>query len=1202
VSPGSIGGASDDAGVEYRRAVAAYAAVCGLARMPLIGLELPTTAAQVSSVVLETDAAVDDISIDFSTGWSASVQAKRTLRRGKPLDKALEQWVRAGLAGVDPDRQRLVIVTGALNGPMRAFRDLLNRQRLTRPGRATAAEQQILDHVNARLADLNDSQRERVLRAAVIWELQVEDPRDSGAREAVSLLHTIGGPDAAEASQAWSTLIAVAGKLARRRAGHDLAGWLGELRGAGLVLQNRGGPRTALELRQQALRRYLDRLVREGRELDLRGLGAELPPLRWEQADASVLVDAESAWSEFDEKGWALGADLLWAFLRRGRVVLTGLPGAGKSTAVRRTAGRLAGFAMASSAAAASAWPLPLVASLRDVNGRRDGTSFRDRLIATAVAQQPLADRAALRRLIEERFDHGEPVALFLDALDETYEDRDLVVREIDRLVGDLSDNVSILIASRDVAHGQASTLGWADVRMRPPTNVHLLIRAALAASAEHQGVTIDARDDWTEVRHAWVSRALKRDEALCQTPLVPLLLTLLAIRRSPEQIPTKRAEILRAVVTDFVARHELRRQDGRTLGPLGGQSLETAAMQAFGREAAALLDNSGVVSEETVRLAIASMFVGEWQIASGHAEVAARAAIRLFDETGIFVRSESNASVTARLSQFAEIGDVLHAIRRADSVREWVARRVAGRQLEPILLGAALDDEIARELQRAVAASPDDLDLVRAVARSHHEGVTLEKDTLNSVGVALIESISTGTQRAWEDWSRLLGVGIPANARDDAIAAAAVHSPTHELMARAAVMLQDMGTNAILAEPGVLLEVLRLEHLPQSPPHGDHYHVSDDLPSLQLRSARILVEGGPEAVAAVRDCALNDLGRRRNAFADLLESAGYPDIGAEVRAERAAIEQRTPSSLIPFDEEDRDTGIFAILAELAPAASTRPDNTRFDEVADFFATLRLSDETSDLLHGQPDEFLRAVTDLIVALLGFDRALLGAEARALVDRMSIDASYRPYMAMFDGAALRMSPDWSAVEDHPAAIDLLVELFKLSMPLATLAMGCLRRALAGAARHVVPKLRLVVADRGLSAERQRLAAQVLAKISPGPEPESWVQSLDPVLRTVAAECIEPLANAHISCDLRRLLKDDDGNVREGALANLYRVDAPDLVPLLEELGNEMVGWMCARCREINPVGHQACLECSEAGPDPSETAREMLAERLESNPA
>lgn len=69
-SRGAIGGASGDAGVAYRRAVAAYANAYGLADLPLSGFGFGRSEAMVAKVSLETDDAVDDVRIDYSAGAS----------------------------------------------------------------------------------------------------------------------------------------------------------------------------------------------------------------------------------------------------------------------------------------------------------------------------------------------------------------------------------------------------------------------------------------------------------------------------------------------------------------------------------------------------------------------------------------------------------------------------------------------------------------------------------------------------------------------------------------------------------------------------------------------------------------------------------------------------------------------------------------------------------------------------------------------------------------------------------------------------------------------------------------------------------------------------------------------------------------------------------------------------------------------------
>src|SRR4051794_15338118 len=108
--PGPIGGASADAGVEYGRAVAAYAVAHALAGEPLPSFGFDLGAAKVASVAVETDEHVDDVLVRFADGRQAQVQAKLSVARinGKAMTSAAAQWARAARAGVDPERERLL--------------------------------------------------------------------------------------------------------------------------------------------------------------------------------------------------------------------------------------------------------------------------------------------------------------------------------------------------------------------------------------------------------------------------------------------------------------------------------------------------------------------------------------------------------------------------------------------------------------------------------------------------------------------------------------------------------------------------------------------------------------------------------------------------------------------------------------------------------------------------------------------------------------------------------------------------------------------------------------------------------------------------------------------------------------------------------------------------------------------------------------
>ena len=131
-----------------------------------------------------------------------------------------------------------------------------------------------------------------------------------------------------------------------------------------------------------------------------------------------------------------------------------------------------------------------------------------------------------------------------------------------------------MLLATRDVAYAPAHTLGWHDLRLGEPAQPEPAVRAVLAAIAAAR----DIEDViWVETRVAWVKRVVGSDKAIGQTPLMPVLLAMLAADRDNQMLPNSRAEILHTVVQDLVRRRERERDLLREMTGLS----RTAATEA---------------------------------------------------------------------------------------------------------------------------------------------------------------------------------------------------------------------------------------------------------------------------------------------------------------------------------------------------------------------------------------------------------------------------------------------------------------------------------------------------------------------------------------------------------------------------------------------------------------------------------------------
>jgi len=1179
---GSVGGAAGEAGAEYRRAVAAYLVASGVAGVQVAGLGVPMDHAVVRSVGLETDNAVDDVAVAFDGPWRALIQAKRRLDGGSALTKAVSQWVTAVRNGLDPVNTRLVIAAGQLSGPMRTLRDLLEREKLEEPGADTGAQLTLRKSLRAKLAELTDDEYRLVLKSAVIWEIQVERPAEPGAQAAIGLLRpTLQDPSHAAAT--WGLTLQEAGRVARLRGGNGIDKWLGELRGAGVRFkEDPESPAGLFELRESALERYRVSVVRRGSEIDLRALGATLSNVSLDEADAGVRV-------ERSVQGNALGRPLTWAFLRRVRCVLTGLPGAGKSTAIWRVAADLC---------AGGRLPLPLVASLREVNALDHAVGFRDRILSIALKDCTAADREILRSEFESRLDEGRPVAILLDALDETYEDRADVVSSIEQFAEGLDSGVCILLSSRDVAYAYAEMLGWPHVKLMPPTSSDATVGAILRLAAP-------ARDDvsvgeWVEERRRWVEGVLASDSILRETPLIVVLLTLLAAGADAQTLPHRRADVLRQAVEEVVRRRELRRHDDRPLGRLEGSALPIAGLRAFAIEARTIMDGKGSASVGTLVSAIDEEFGSYWGLAAGEAQAAATDAIRLFDESGIFTIGAPANDVTPRIVLFAEIGDALHATANPSTMSAWISTRVADESLEAVVLACALEPAAGAATVDELRANPSNVKLARALVRAIREGADMPESAKLDILSSLVDGLGLGTEESWECWDDIREMGPPVEMHPKVIEAARSHSELHALVAESTLVIR-------YAEPSPvdhLDKVRRLMTLSSLPASsgGQGQKPRDFLSFLtptkslaeaQEHAARFLLEHSPKDVDLVVKRIMHGPSMLADPLTDVLVTHGFDEEVRELAEARANEpgEDRIRAWLNE-NEEAREAETIEQIAETEHSAVSGREAVALDTLAALLQALRLEDY-GDAFHEQSAADRRSVLTAVAELLSLSMGKIAAEAAILRERMGEMKNAGPYDAMFDPPAPTRTSDWAQVRDPQAAVRALLSQFWLTTSQAQVAARFLWEAPDTA--FVAPLLRDLIPKLHSSPRHERLAALTLASLPGQPEPAKWLADDDPVLRAAAAVMTD-FDEHRVDPRLAQLADDPDGHVQEEAIRTLARINPPGARNLLGVVvGREDPGWECLSCRTENPAGSLECGKsgCFRAPARPSSTAREQL---------
>ena len=175
------------------------------------------------------------------------------------------------------------------------------------------------------------------------------------------------------------------------------------------------------------------------------------------------------------------------------RMLLAGLPGVGKSLALRQLAATWAGDSRA---------PVPVLVSLRTVARRCSvhGLLTLSVLCEAAAQGAPPEQRAVLAAALEELCGQGEAV-LMLDGLDECLGRRALIADGLSALLGSLPPETGVILATR--ASGERARAGWA---YRPYNSSSLGPRPVMQQLLEHvAAVRAPERDR----RHGYQPRRL---------------------------------------------------------------------------------------------------------------------------------------------------------------------------------------------------------------------------------------------------------------------------------------------------------------------------------------------------------------------------------------------------------------------------------------------------------------------------------------------------------------------------------------------------------------------------------------------------------------------------------------------------------------------------------------------------------------------
>jgi len=660
------------------------------------------------------------------------LQAKRRCGNDKHLASTVGQWARQ-LPSLGPG-DRVGLATAEPLGPVRHLAAALERRSRAVRGQFTPDEQDAPVAVADKLPpEMPAEARSRLLDSAVVMCVAVGSSRAAGFASAANLLDGTVVP-AGSGTKAVKVLRDAFHEQAASGAGSCLDDWLQILAGAGLQVyadaEGPAGPRRRAEL--DAVAAYRARLAARNGILTYSLLADDLPPMTYRPLASSFQVSVPGT----DQTDRMLDTARRWL-----RMLLTGLPGMGKSAALEQAAARWA---------ADPAAPVPVLVQLRHVAACHPRTAADvtlTSLVAAATAEAPEPERAPLRRFLERAAANGEAV-LLLDGLDECRDRRGVIADGLATVARGIPSGTGILLATRGSAAQAARKAGLPEAQLIEPYRLDDALQKLLEHAAACRGIAAAERQRWVQERWHQLEELLSRHSDLAQVPLLASLLTLLVARPERAELPASRAQLLTQAVQDTVRRWELARLS-ETSSPL----LLSAGLllDAFSEIAHAISVSTGPRAT-VVRARVAAMLGSRWGCAPGQADEQAAEAMLFWDEhIGVFVETPASGIVEARSRVFADIGDAMWALRQ-DSVVQgaWIRAAVADNdRREPVVLAASMSADIAAELAATPASDGGQLRAMLWAADAAHEGATLDETALDSMlsGLAHAATGASGDQ-----------------------------------------------------------------------------------------------------------------------------------------------------------------------------------------------------------------------------------------------------------------------------------------------------------------------------------------------------------------------------------------------------------------------------------------------------------------------
>jgi hypothetical protein len=1166
---GPIGGAANEDGSRFRAGVGAFVIACGLARVD-VGLDLADGATPVW-IAAESDNATDDLAVGLEVPGDeddaiALVQAKIEIpfggsQTGAFATDVVAQWVRSvELDEVTADRDRLVL---AVERPTKQLRDLgsaLTRLRLLALDQAQNLSKREADALQTfrQAGGFADPEvLDAVARLAVILPIGVTEVGRESALAAAQMLEG-SVVDWRQGDAAYQLLRDEVRDLAanRRRATMDV---FRERLSSAPFLAPSGPPPDPNE---SIMRRYLDRVAALGATVDLRPLGASIPPLRVESPTSGLRVSTVD--------GGSRHLSLPLALRRRGRVLLVGAGGSGKSVALRQVAAR---------AALAEGWPVPIFVPLKALRAVSPDENPVEVIASVAASLVREPDRPQTARLLRDALDRGTAL-LLLDGLDECRDRAGHVVSSLSQLFGSVHPDTEVLLSTRPVREALGATLGLVPLALEPPEDLDETLSEVARSLALARDLPESEREAYSTDLISTAMEVLGSQQAFLGEPLLAVLALLLIDGVDPAVRPTNVSGLLAHLIDDVIVRWELneRRANRIEIGGIDEGSRSAALRASFGAIANELVDVDELELGSVVEV-VARLLNESFGAPTGSAVGGAEDVLEFWDEAGVFKMDGGLISVPVRT--ICDIGAAQHAATRSsDEKGRWLNERLTTGNEAAAAAGALIDPEMA-ELLAGLANSSDDPQLLIMAATAAADGGLFSTEAYDALRDRLVVGVSTlEPEDAWR--------AVGALARFDAGKAegeaflTSIETSNLPADRRIVAVVAVLGAwNALdLVDPATLERAIETHGL--SSLNGEVGRLEIAVDSLQVMAAGAAADfllerdGSMAVVALIQQAAVESsfagLRRLNSVLVDHdRPPAVLKDNPLQSEQIRATIERSNRAweaylNILGGVGGRRDLTLRERRSGSGPAAMTH--------------TLAIPKMAAGALDGvieKASELLVTAIGLIGELGGLSLDLVCSQTLALDDDPDFGPHDRAMFLMDYDTALDF--DWARVPDDRVVALIESSASLLSGPLMLARIGVDALEACPAREEVVVSVEPYVTD-----QRPWLrgaAASVLLHHAEDARTraEEWLVDGDPQLRSAAAEHLlssDEATEAHV----RSALADPDCGVRAAGLNSLQTgTRQAEFAAVVGECRDRPPkSWQCSRCATDNPAETRACSRC------------------------